>query len=96
MKLQMFSIFDAKASAYLPPWFVPNVPVALRSFSNCANTVDHAFCLNAEDYTLFHLGTFDSDSGKVDLFSDPHVIGKALQFKRAVDSVSVPSLKVVE
>lgn len=93
MKLQMFSIYDAKAAAYLPPWFVPNVSVAVRSFSNCANDPGHAFCINAEDYTLYHFGSFENESGKVDLFADAHVIGKALQFKRPD---VVPQLKAVE
>ena len=97
MRFQMFSVFDAKASSYLPPWFVPNSAVAVRTFTNCANDPAHSFCVNAEDYTLFHLGSFDSESGRLECFSDAHVIGKALQFKRAVPASNVvPPLAVVE
>lgn len=83
MKLYMFSVHDAKAEAYLPPFFVPSPPMAVRTFGNCANDPTHQFCMNAEDYTLFLIGEFDPISGKVEALSTPKPIGKALEFKRA-------------
>lgn len=65
MKFRIFAIFDAKAKAYLPPFTLPEVGQAVRTFVNCVNSPDHAFGRNPEDYTLFELGSFDVASGKL-------------------------------
>lgn len=65
MKLQTFSIYDSKAKAYLPPWYMHNTDMALRVFADCCNATDHQFSKNPEDYTLFHIGEFDDESGKI-------------------------------
>lgn len=82
MKLYVFSVHDVKAGSYLPPFFVPNPPVAMRTFSNCANDKTHSFGANPEDYTLFLVGTWDSDSCLFSLAPTPEPMGKALDFVR--------------
>ncbi len=59
MKHKMFSIFDVKAQAYLPPFCLHETAMAVRSFSDCVNSGDHAFGRHPGDYTLFELGSFD-------------------------------------
>lgn len=59
MKHNVFCIYDSKAQAFLTPFFLPTVGMAVRVFSDCVNSDDHQFGKHPEDYTLFHLGTWD-------------------------------------
>ncbi len=59
MKHKIFSIFDVKAQAYLPPFCLPERGMAIRTFSDCVNSKDHQFSLHPGDYTLFELGVWD-------------------------------------
>ena len=63
MKISMFSIYDSKAKSYLPPFHMPNDAMALRVFQDCVSDPSHAFGKHPEDYTLFHLGHFDDETG---------------------------------
>ncbi len=59
MKHKLFSIFDVKAQAYLPPFCLPERGMAIRVFGDCVNSSDHQFGKHPGDYTLFELGSFD-------------------------------------
>lgn len=64
MIYEVFSVYDTKAQAYLPPFILPRVEQAQRIFADCINSDDHQFGKHPDDYTLFQLGQFDDDSGK--------------------------------
>lgn len=66
MKTKIFSVFDSKAKAWLPPFFVTNDQVALRIFTDCANSDQHQFGANPSDYTLFRIGEFDDEDAKIE------------------------------
>lgn len=63
MIFKVFCVYDDKAKAYLPPFFLPEVSQAIRAFGDAAQDSTHDFCKHPEDYTLFQLGTFNSSSG---------------------------------
>lgn len=64
MKFKMFSIFDAAAAAFLPPWTVPTEAMALRYLSDLpAAQPAHDFVRHSDQYTLFCLAEFDSANG---------------------------------
>ncbi len=65
MNHRIFVIFDAKARAYLPPFFLPEAGQATRAFSDMVNNPEHQFGLHPEDYTLFEIGTFDDRDCKL-------------------------------
>ena len=77
----MFAVFDQKASAHLPPFILPNVPMAERTFSDCCNKEGHQFCDHPEDYTLLRIATFDDESGRLDPLDVPEVIGLGSKYK---------------
>lgn len=83
MKHLIFSIYDQKAKAYLPPFFLPNAPMAERVFGDCVNSESHQFAQHPEDYTLFTLGSFDDNNGEIDKLDAPTLICNALQVRRA-------------
>lgn len=81
--MEVFSVFDSKAEAFLPPFFCSNVSVAKRLFSAAANDSDHQFHRFAGDYTLFCLGGFDERTAKFDLADTPSNLGMAITYVRS-------------
>lgn len=77
MILQVFSIYDSKAQAFLPPFFLPKESVAIRVFSSAASDPEHAFGAFPGDYTLFHIGSFDDDNAKIETKATPRNLGLA-------------------
>lgn len=69
----IFSIFDEKAKAFLPPILLPHVGQMEREFKDAVNDITTAFYRHPEDYTLFKLGTFDNETGmhKIDKTPEP-------------------------
>lgn len=76
---QMFCVYDSKADAYLPPFFLHSDGMALRVFSDCANDLTHQFGKHPEDYTLFHLGKFDDQTAKIELNETPKSLAVAIE-----------------
>ncbi|AXL14758.1 nonstructural protein [Microviridae sp.] len=62
---KIYTIYDSKAEAYLPPFFMHQQGMALRTFTDCVNDPNHAFGKHPEDYTLFNAGIFDDDLGTI-------------------------------
>lgn len=65
MIFRVFSIFDSKAVAFLPPFFLPESGQAVRAFSDSCKDKAHAFGQHPEDYTLFQIGEFDDGTGEL-------------------------------
>jgi len=82
----VFSIYDSKAKAFLPPFFMPRAEMAQRAFSECANSDDHQFGKHPADYTLFHLGNWDDDTGVFAEKTTPTSMGLALEYVKALES----------
>ena len=85
----VFTVYDQKAGAYLPPWIMPKIEMAKRVFGDCVNSPEHQFGAHPEDYTLFDLGHFDDETA---MFmaqpNGPQTLGNGLEFVREVDSDS--------
>ncbi len=64
MKLEIFSVYDSKAGAFIVPFFLPNVAMAVRSIRDAGIDREHMFGRHPEDYTLYHVGTFDDHSSE--------------------------------
>lgn len=79
MKLTVFSIFDAKAKAYLPPFYLHQPAQGIRAFIDSVNKRGHAFNAHPEDYTLFTLGTFDDEKAEFQLNNSPQALHNGLE-----------------
>lgn len=82
MKLQMMAVYDLKARAYLPPFFVPHVDVGLRHIGHAAQDPQHQLCKFAEDFEIFHLGEFDDSTGYTEVKPNPLSFGRVLVLKK--------------
>lgn len=81
MKLQIFAVYDSKAEAYLTPFFLHNIALAIRTFTDCVNDPDHPWGKHPEDYTLFHLGTFYDANAGIESHDVPESISRAWEIK---------------
>lgn len=94
MRHKIFSIWDDKAKAFLPPFYFPETGMAVRAFRDGVRMPDHAFCRNPEDYTLFLLGEFEDSSGVLTpLHAIERVIG-ALELTASGQRELLPSSEV--
>jgi len=73
---QVYAVRDGKACIYHAPFTVLNEAVAVRMVHNAVNADDQGeLSFNASDFDLYHLGEFDDESGKLDVFEAPkHVV----------------------
>lgn len=79
-RLQVFSIYDGAAQAYMPPFFMPTIGMAIRAFGDdVANPQSH-FSRHPADYVLYHFGSFNDLKGIFTLFApeDRKIISRAL------------------
>jgi hypothetical protein len=88
MKYGMFSIYDEKAQAFLPPFILPETGMAIRTFGDCINSQEHQFGKHPADYTLYQIAEFDDDTGIPT--PDKKTIHNGLELKKS-DIEKVPN-----
>lgn len=91
MKLKMFSIYDAKAEAYMRPFFAPTNAAAIRSITDAANDNTHPIGQHPEDYSLFVIAEFDESNAKLEVTS-PMILGVCHEFVTQLDAFRDASL----
>lgn len=65
MKQQIFAVFDSKIGNFAQPFFMATVPAAKRAFMAVCSEAGSMLYKHPEDYSLFHLGEFDDETGHV-------------------------------
>lgn len=78
---KIFSIRDAKADAFLQPFFAPTRGVAIRQFSGAVNKEGHELNSYSEDYMLFEVGEFDEHTGLIKPHEQPTPVCMAQDVK---------------
>lgn len=81
MKLNVYSVYDAKAKAFITPFFLPNDAMAVRAFTGCARDPSHQFCVHAEDFQLYKLGTFSDELGTLEADAEHQLLALASSLK---------------
>ena len=65
MKLNVYSIYDTAAAAYMRPFYLQADAQAMRAFTDLATDADHQVGQHPEDYFLVRIGVFDDATGKL-------------------------------
>ena len=87
MKLKIYTIYDQKAEAYLPPFYMQNNQMAVRALSDSVNNEEHQFGKYPEDYTLYTLGEFDDSTSIIKQFKEsPMLVMTCLSLKAKIKS----------
>ncbi|WNK13161.1 MAG: nonstructural protein [Microvirus sp.] len=81
MKTQLFCIYDIKAQAFLQPFFSATLLTGQRAFTDACNDANTLFYKHPEDYTLWHIASFDDTSGIITPEAQPQNLGLATQYK---------------
>jgi hypothetical protein len=79
MKMVIVSILDTAAGAYGRPAFVASEGVAIRQFQDEVNrkSDDNQLYKHPDDFQMYYLGTYDDNSGGMDLLASPKLISRA-------------------
>lgn len=70
---EIYSIYDRKAEYYQPFWVERNDSTAIRALEAALRQTEHPLRLHARDYMLFHIGTWQPESGRIDTTTPRHV-----------------------
>lgn len=67
MKQQIFAVRDIKANTFFTPNFQHSKGEAIRAFADAVNNDEKNNLLNThpEDFEMYHLGEYDTDTGKI-------------------------------
>jgi len=65
MITELFSVFDLAAQRYMDPICAPTMEFAIRGFRECCEKVGHQFQKYPEDYVMYHVGSFDGETGEM-------------------------------
>lgn len=77
MKTEMFVIYDNKARAYNKPFYMLNADCAVRTFRDLANDPASEISKNPEDYSMFHIGTYDDENATCEMHPSPLHVANA-------------------
>lgn len=80
MKIPIFAVQDSKAGIFLQPFPMQNNAVAIRAFSHEVNKPGSNFSASPSDYTLYHLGEYDDQTGRFENVVVPENLGTANQY----------------
>lgn len=75
MKLQIISIRDSKAAAWMNPLFFQTKAQAIRAFGDAINDPQGEFIKHPDDYALYYLGEFDPQDGTLTPVPAPDCLG---------------------
>lgn len=81
MILEIVSVRDSAVDSYGSPIFVRSVGEAVRSFGDEAVKDDSAIRAHPGDYTLFHVGSFDTDTGQLLPLPNPTQLARGVDYK---------------
>lgn len=93
--MQVVSVRDAKAEAFGRPFFVTSIGQAIRSFDDEVNRKDNENVLNnhPEDFILFHIGTFDDQTGELKSIMPKILVNGNEVKKNIMDSKQISIIK---
>lgn len=65
MILHAFSVYDAKADLYSPPFFMAAIGLAVRSFTDAVNDPGTQLHRHPDDFFLRLIGSFEDSRGEL-------------------------------
>lgn len=88
MRLVIFTVYDSCAELFGQPFFTNTVGAAERIIGEAVNEAGHSFNKHPGDYTLFELGTYESDTGAI--ITLPAAINRGLLITYKKEQTATP------
>lgn len=84
MILQIIAVRDRQANIYGQPQAVPNIGAAVRGFGDEINRADkqNTMFMHPEDFDLYHLGSYDDNTGRIEQFDQPKQIAVGANYRQ--------------
>lgn len=79
MIINVYTVFDSASQCYMQPFFSQAPGLARRMFTDSVNDSNHPFNKHPDDYTLFHIGFYDDQTGLIEPCT-PASLGNALEY----------------
>lgn len=80
MVIKAFAIFDSKAGAFMPPFFMNATGQAVRAFADLAGDREHPVGKHPGDYRLAQVGTYEDSSGRLEGMDKVEWLGYASEY----------------
>lgn len=80
MKMGLYSLKD-ELKGFEAPMMMMNDDEAIRTLKILANTPDNLVCLSAEDYSVYKIGSFDTECGKLEIEDQIKLVARAKGLK---------------
>lgn len=80
MTLIVCAVRDSAVDAFMRPFCVPTVGMAVRSFQDEVKDPQSPMAKHPSDYELFQLGVFDEEAGRFDNAVSPRSLARALDY----------------
>jgi len=82
--MEIFTVYDSKAEAYLQPFFLKTKAMAIREITDAANNPEHQFGKYPQDYVLFHIGSYNEDTATITQDKTTS-LGVVIEFKTQIE-----------
>lgn len=93
MKINIYTIYDSKATAFLPPFYMQTKGLAIRAFEESVNDPKSSFHKYPNDYQLFEIGTYDDATSEIIMHENKVTLGLAVDYIRQSElDLSQPDL----
>lgn len=78
--MRLYTVYDAAANAFMPPFAMRADGEARRSFQQACFDEKHAFSRSMKDYSLWYIGEFSEVSALIEPVVPPKLVAKAEEF----------------
>ena len=96
MKLNCYAIYDSATNAYMSPFFLQTDQQALRAFGDLSVKADSEIANHPEDYSLFRIGSYDDNEGKLEACEPVKHLANAHEMAAASRERNSAQLNLVE
>lgn len=72
--MKLVSVFDKKADAFNTVMSVGSLGIAIRDFTDAFSSADNKMSKYRDDFSLYHLGDFDSVTGNITPMTVPKLV----------------------
>ncbi len=86
MKYGIYSIFDSAAGVFTAPTIDISDASAIRNFQQAIANSGSIMNFKPDDFSLYQLGTFDVETGKIDAWSVPSrlIVGSDGDYRKEI------------
>lgn len=82
--MNIYTILDTKSKGYGLPFYAKNDATVIRTIKNSMISQQSEYSMNPEDFILFKIGTYDQDSGVLEV--TPHeTVSKLIDISMMVE-----------